>query len=116
MSGRSANRTPVHSLVDDVGESVVELVTDPIFLSSLPESIQVIQTTSRAQLLRRMAEVIVEAVEVHQLQPRDIAVIAPGFDPIARYSLSEILAKHQISVESLNDQRPLPVLPLSAPS
>ena len=103
---------PVHCLGDDVGEAIVSLVTDPIFFASLPESIQAIQTTSRAQLLRRAAEVIIEAVQTQQVQPRDIAVIAPGVDAIARYSLTEMLAHHHIPVESLNDQRPLTSSPI----
>ncbi|PSB28166.1 hypothetical protein [Stenomitos frigidus] len=102
----------VPALGNDLGDAIVALVTDPIFFASLPESIQAIQTTSRAQLLRRTAEVIVDAVQTKQLQPRDIAVIAPGVDAIARYSLTEILTKHQIPVESLNDQRPLTSSPI----
>lgn len=106
------SQSPVPSLVNEVGDSVVELVTDPVFLASLPESIQTIQTTSRAQLLRRMLETIVAAVQAGAVEPRDVAVIAPGLDPIARYSLSEALTNQQIPVESLNDQRPLTSSPI----
>lgn len=103
---------PVSCVGNDLDDSVVQLVTDPLFFFSLPESIQAIQTTSRAQLLRRTAEIIIAGVRTHQIQPRDVAVIAPGMDAIARYSLTEILAKHQIPVESLNDQRPLASSPV----
>lgn len=103
---------PVHCLGDDLGDAVVALVTDPIFFASLPDTIQAIQTTSRAQLLHRTAEVIIEAVQAQQVQPHEIVVIAPGVDAIARYSLTEMLGKHQIPVESLNDQRPLTSSPL----
>jgi hypothetical protein len=98
---------PVASLGNQLDESVVQLVLDPLYLSSLPESIQAIQTISRAQLLRRTADLIIEGVRSRQVEPRDIAVIAPGMDAIARYSLIEILTKQQIPVESLHDQRPL---------
>jgi len=74
---------------------------------SLPESIQSIQTSSRAQLLRQTADTIIEAVGSGQVEPQDIAVIGPGLDAIARYTLSEILTQKGIAVESLNDQRPL---------
>lgn len=74
---------------------------------SLPESIQSIQTSSRAQLLRQTADLIVEAVRSGEVEPQDIAVIGPGLDAIARYTLSEILTQKGIAVESLNDQRPL---------
>ncbi len=103
---------PVACLGNELGETIVSLVTDPVFFTTLPDSIQAIQTTSRAQLLHRTAEVIIEAVQSQQLQPREIAVIGPGVDAIARYSLTEILAKHQIPVESLNDQRPLTSYPI----
>jgi len=74
---------------------------------SLPGSIQSIQTSSRAQLLRQTADIIVEAVRSGEVEPQDIAVIGPGLDAIARYTLSEILTQKGLSVEGLNDQRPL---------
>ena len=103
---------PIHCLGDDLSDAVITLVTDPVFFASLPESVQTIQTTARAQLLRRTAEVIVEAVQSQQVKPHEIAVIAPGMDAIARYSLTEMLMQHQIGVESLNDQRPLASSPI----
>lgn len=105
-------RRPIPCLGNELDTSIVQLVTDPLVFFSLPESIQSIQTTSRAQLLRRTADLIVEAVQTQQIAPREIAVIAPGMDAIARYSLTEILTKHQIPVESLNDQRPLVSSPI----
>ncbi|MGI0487282.1 recombinase family protein [Pantanalinema rosaneae CENA516] len=105
--------TPVEpGLSLELGASVVELATNPTFFAALPETIQTIQTISRAQLLRRVAEVILEAVQTHQVEPQEVAVISPGLDAIARYSLSEILSKHHIPVESLNDQRPLTSSPI----
>jgi hypothetical protein len=95
------------SLAETLGETIVQLVTDPLFFTSLPESVQAIQTVSRSQLLRRTAEIILEGIEAGEVQPSDVAVIAPGMDAIARYSLTEILSKNQILVESLHDQRPL---------
>lgn len=98
--------TPVPSL-SNFAEDVVNLVTEPIPTASLPASIQSIQTTSRAALLRQTAEIIIEHVKSGQVQPGEIAVIAPGLDDIARYVLSDILTKQGISVEPLNAQRPL---------
>jgi hypothetical protein len=99
-------------LGSDLGESVVELVMNPVFFASLPESVQSVQTTSRAQSLRRVGEMIVEAVQSGQVAAPEIAVIAPGMDAIARYTLSEILRKHSILAESLHDQRPLASTPM----
>lgn len=101
------SQRPEPCLADTVGAAVTEVVGDPMFLTQLPEQVQSIQTTSRAQLLRQTAEAIIEAVSSGQVQPQEIAVIGPGVDAIARYTLSEILTKQGIAVESLNDQRPL---------
>lgn len=108
----SLSQPSVTCLGSEWGNSIVEFVTDPMVFLGLPESIQTIQTTSRAELLRQVAELIVKAVQSGQVEPREVAVIAPGLDAIARYTLSEILSKHQIPVESLNDQRPLTSFPI----
>lgn len=86
---------------------VVEMVRDPSLLLSLPEAVQVIQTTSRAALLQQTAEVVIQAVKSGRVQPQEIALIAPGLDAIARYSLIESFAKADIPVQVLNEQRPL---------
>ena len=97
----------LRSLAETLAEPVVESVTQPMVLLNLPESVQTLQTTSRADLLRQTAKLIIQAVQSKEVQPQEIAVIAPGLDAIARYTLVEILSKQGIPVESLNDQRPL---------
>ena len=94
-------------LMDELGESILDLVTDPIFFASLPDSIQTIQTTTQAQLIRQTAELIIKAVQSGEVEPREIALIGPGVDPISRYALREILTRQHIPLEFLNDQRPL---------
>jgi hypothetical protein len=89
------------------GAAMLEWISEPILLPEVPDAIQTIQTISRAQLLRQTAEVMVEAIHTGQVQPQEIAVIGPGIDAIARYTLREILNSRGIAVESLNDQRPL---------
>ncbi|MDX1976451.1 MAG: hypothetical protein SFT94_02145 [Pseudanabaenaceae cyanobacterium bins.68] len=69
------------------------------------------QTLSRAQLLRLVAEQIATAIAANQVQPSEVAVIAPGLDRIAVYSLTEILRHHQIEVFPLQDQSPLSLSP-----
>jgi hypothetical protein len=108
----SLSSSPGDSLAAHIATPIVELVTQPIAMLSLPEFVQPLQTTSRAQLLRQTAECIIQGVESGQVEPQDITVIAPGLDAIARYTLTEILTKNNIPVESLNDQRPL----ISSPS
>lgn len=100
--------TPLNgSLAGVMGDVMVELVSNPVVFTGLPESVQSIQTMSRAVLLRQTAQVIIDAVKSGQVQPGEIAIIAPGLDAIARYTLIEILTSQNIPVEPLNDQRPL---------
>jgi len=103
---------PPLSLADMLSLPMVELVTEPGMLSTLPSAVQSLQTTSRRELLRQTAEVIIKAVQSGEVQPQEVAVIAPGMDAIARYTLVEILTKKGIPVESLNDQRPLTSSPV----
>ncbi|MCW5317595.1 recombinase family protein [Nostoc sp. KVJ3] len=98
---------PPPESLGEQAKQMVELVTEPMVLVSLPEIVHSIQTTSRAQLLRQTAEVIANAIQSQEVQAEEIAIIAPGLDAIARYTLVEILVKQNIQVESLNDQRPL---------
>jgi hypothetical protein len=115
LAGRCRIETltgPTSSLADRLATSMVELVTEPMGLLSLPNTVQSILTTSRAQLLRQTAEVIANAIKSGQVEPEQVVIIAPGLDAIARYTLVEILVKQNILVESLNDQRPLITSPV----
>ncbi len=103
---------PLSSVADTLALPIVELVTDPMVLLTLPEQVKSLQTTSRGELLRETTKLIIKAVQLGQVQPQEIAVIAPGLDAIARYTLVEILTKQGIPVEPLNDQRPLTSSPV----
>ncbi|MDA0866087.1 MAG: hypothetical protein O2890_06665, partial [Cyanobacteria bacterium] len=100
------------SLAAQWAEDWVQMVQDPTLLPTALEAGQVIQTTSRGQLLRETAAAIIAGVQDQGFHPSDIAVIGPGFDAIARYTLAKILINQGIPVESLNDQRPLVSSPL----
>ncbi|TAE55530.1 MAG: recombinase family protein [Nostocales cyanobacterium] len=101
------NIREVQNLADQLAQQMVDLVNAPMVISSLPKSVNLMQTNSRAQLLRNTAEVIIEGIKSGKVEPEDIAIIAPGLDAIARYTLMEILTKQNILVESLNEQYPL---------
>ncbi len=103
---------PVAAVGDSLDADLAASLTDPLAFPSLPAAFQVIQTTSRGQLLRRTTDILIAAVQAGEIEPRDIAIIGPGLDAIARYSLVEILTKQGIPVESLNDQRPLTSIPI----
>ena len=105
-------QTPGESLGVTWGGLVTAWIQEPMLLPQLPNAIQTLQTLSRAELLRKTAEIIANAIEAEQVRPEDVAIIAPGMDAIARYTLREILSRRNIAVRSLNDQQPLASSPI----
>lgn len=94
------------------GERVVEWVMNPLALPEPLPWLETLQTVSRGELLRQTAEHIAQAIETGQVAAHDIALIGPGLDAIARYTLAEILTNRGLPVASLNDQRPVIHSPL----
>ncbi|NEO86306.1 MAG: recombinase family protein [Spirulina sp. SIO3F2] len=99
-------------LAPELADTSVQLVLMPQSLERLPNLVCCIETITRAQLLRQTANHIVSAVRTGQVEPHEIAVIAPGLDAIARYSFMQILRDRQIAVTPLNEQNPLTTSPL----
>ena len=99
-------------LAAQFSETVLSLISDGNYLGNLPDQFISLQTTSRAELLRKTATAIIQAVKQGEVKAEEIAVIAPGLDEIARYSLMEILTGAGIPVQPLNEQRPLISCPL----
>lgn len=111
--GEQEELTPVsYNLGTEFADTAVELVTATAYLVSAPDTIQSLQTISRAELLRQTGEIIIQGVQQQGIKPSEIAIIAPGLDEIARYSLIEILAGKNIAVRPLNEQRPVISSPL----
>ncbi|MGG6296859.1 recombinase family protein [Leptolyngbya sp. AN02str] len=98
---------PTNTLGTEWADSLVQWVQEPVLVPPLPEVIHTIQTVSRADLLRQTAEVIIQAVQTNEIEPGDVAIVGPGLDAIARYTLREILSRQGVTVEALNDQQPL---------
>ncbi|MBO9998931.1 MAG: recombinase family protein [Cyanobacteria bacterium SID2] len=95
-------------LAATLGHSIVKLALEPTYFTQLPSrEVECVQTVSRAHLLRRVGDAIVEAVNAKTLEPQEIAVIVPGLDAIARYTLTRILEDRGVPARSLNVQRPL---------
>ena len=95
------------------GDEMLDLVATPLFLPPpIPSCIQAIQTTTRAQLLRQTATTIIDRIKSGEIRAQDIAIVAPGFDPISRYALTQMLTGQGIRVKNLNEQRPLTSVPL----
>lgn len=101
-----------NNLATEFAAAAVELVTETAYRIEAPNSIQSLQTISRAELLRETANIIIDAVYNQGIEPSEIAIIAPGLDEIARYTLIQILAAKNISVTPLNEQRPIISSPL----
>jgi hypothetical protein len=99
--------TQQNGLATELDSAILKFADDFTLITALPPAIVSIQTTSRAQLLRQTAEAIVTAVKAGEIQPEELAIIAPGLDEIARYTLIEILSAADIAIAPLNEQRPL---------
>lgn len=100
------------SIVSEWGDDIITWVMDPLALATPLDCFQTLQTTSRGELLRRTALAVAEAIQQGQVEASEVAIIGPGMDAIARYTLAEILTTQGIPVASLNDQRPLVTSPL----
>lgn len=103
---------PADNLGTQWGAAIASWVQEPVHLPELPRSIQSIQSVSRAQLLRTTAEFVADAIYTGQVLPSEVAIVGPGLDAIARYTLREILTRKGITVEALNDQQPLAAFPM----
>jgi hypothetical protein len=88
-------------------EQIVEAAINPGNFLTLPEGIHTILCRTRGEMFKATAETAIAQIEKGVVQPEDIAIIAPGLDAIARYTISDIFAHHHIPLESLNDRRPL---------
>jgi hypothetical protein len=91
----------------DWRQPILAAIHESLNLLQLPDSIRVIQTVSKAQLLRQVADVIDAAIKSGEVCPQEVAIIAPGLDAITRYTLSSIFSRRQIPLISLNSQQPL---------
>lgn len=94
------------------GQSIWATVENPFAGIAGTPPLRCIQTSSRAELLRQTGEVIHAAVQSGHVAPQDIAVLGPGLDAIARYTLRQILNFRGIPVTVLNDQQPLASSPM----
>lgn len=100
-----------HDFVQRVAPLLTTVAREPFAIAqwaeAWPSRVQVLTTIARAQLLRETAETIVQAVQTEAIQPQDIAVISPGLDSIAGYTLATILRDRGLPVTLLSNQRPL---------
>jgi hypothetical protein len=88
-------------------DGVIATVNDPSNWLELPNSIREISRHTRGEMLRTVVETIADAIQAGQVKPSEIAIIAPGVDNIARYTLIEAFGKRNIPVTALNNQQPL---------
>jgi hypothetical protein len=95
------------SLADSVANDAIRLVDDPTQSIALPDSVISLTQPSRSQLLQKTAATIARHISAGEVAPEDVAIIAPGLDAIARYTLTKHLTEHQIPIRPLNEQRPL---------
>lgn len=88
-------------------DRLVEVVLNPGSLFTLPQGVRRIETRTRGDMLQRVAQFAIDQIQTGKIQPQDIAIIAPGLDAIARYTITDMFDRHQIPIVSLNAQLPL---------
>ncbi len=110
--GQTIRLETPQGLAPELGEKLLTLIDSPLSPIALPPSFTSLQTLTRAELIRQTAEAIGQSIESGQIEPQEIAVLGPGLDAISRYAFAEILGRKNITVELLNDQRPLSSTPL----
>ncbi len=94
-------------LASTLGKILAEQLAQPQFSTSLPTTIQSIQSLSRASLLEKVIIEIQRLIKDEGVAPEEIAIIAPGLDEVARYTLIQSLGESGIAVEPLSEQRPI---------
>ncbi|MGB7443852.1 MAG: recombinase family protein, partial [Coleofasciculaceae cyanobacterium] len=103
-----------HQSLLPVGERLWQALQAPLqaLEPAAHGTVYALQTVSRAALLRQIATTITQAIAAEIVPPEAIAIVGPGLDSIARYTLRTILMDQGIEVASLNDQQPLISAPL----
>jgi hypothetical protein len=104
------NLDPVVSLLfEDRSQidRIVDVVLNPGNLLALPSGVKSIETRTRGEMLKQVAQFAIDEIQSGRVQPSDIAIIAPGLDAIARYTITDMFDRHQIPIASLNAQLPL---------
>lgn len=94
-------------LAASLGETLQQQLIKPGLTGILPTTIQSLQTLSRANLLQQVITEIRCLIQNEQVSPKDIAIIAPGLDEVARYTFMQSLTQLKIPIEPLSEQRPL---------
>ena len=71
------------------------------------QNFHTIKTNSRADLFPAVVDFIADAIASRKVKAEQIAIIVPGLDEVARYSLTSCFSQHQIESRFLQEQRPL---------
>ena len=103
----SLSAAPNFSSPQQAISPILEILANPASVTALPASIGSLETSSRSQLLRKTAQTVMDLIQKEGVAASDIAIIAPGLDEIARYTLIKILSDRALPVTPLNEQRPL---------
>ena len=100
----SLGKTNSQSILDVIKYNYLEIETLANFYT--------IKTNSRGDLLTATVDYIAQAITSGEVEANEIAIIVPGLDEVARYSLSSGLSHHHIKSKFLQEQRPLISSPL----
>jgi hypothetical protein len=71
------------------------------------ERVVLLQRSTRQQLLRAVATAAIALVREGSVQPQDVAIIGPGLDRVATYTLQTLLAAADLPIQLLDASQPL---------
>jgi hypothetical protein len=86
---------------------IVAAVAEPSNFVTLPPNIQTIVDRTRGELLRLATQEAIERIQAGDIKPHELAILAPGLDAIARYTITDLFDRANIPISALNEQRPL---------
>ena len=97
-------------------EAMLAVLADPAAawdeVAAPLSNLQLLQTSTRRELLRTVADVAIAAVRDGDVRAEEMAIVGPGLDPVGVYTLRTLLEAADIPVRLLDNSRPLQASPL----
>ncbi|MBE9222753.1 recombinase family protein [Cyanobacterium stanieri LEGE 03274] len=109
---KSLTVNPAENMANNLESSLQNLIEDNIIDRDNYENIFSIKTRARAELITQVTTFILHHIQQNNINPADIAIIAPGLDEVARFNFLHFFQANNIPIEPLQEKRPLIASPL----
>ncbi|MGY6530639.1 MAG: recombinase family protein [Cyanobacterium sp.] len=104
--------SPTDNKLIKLESSIKILLEENVIDRDSYENIFSIKTRARAQLIKEVADFIIDNIKQGNVNPSEVAIIAPGLDEVARFSFLHFFRENAILMEPLQEKRPLIASPL----